>query len=177
MSARIWTRSFASRFDSGSSIRKTCGWRTIARPIATRCRWPPESSFGLPVEVRRQVEHLRRPRDALLDLAFGALRSRSPNAMFSATRQVRVERVVLEDHRDVALLRRHVLTTRPPIEIVAVRDLLEPRDHAQRRRLAAARRADEHEELAVARLERQVEDGLDAVVVDLVDLLELDLSH
>src|SRR5881397_2273332 len=47
MSARIWTRSFASRFDRGSSMRNTCGWRTIARPIATRCRWPPESAFGL----------------------------------------------------------------------------------------------------------------------------------
>ena len=39
---RVWTRSFASRFDSGSSNRKTCGLRTIARPIATRCRCPPE---------------------------------------------------------------------------------------------------------------------------------------
>jgi hypothetical protein len=29
---------FASRFDSGSSNRKTHGFRTIARPIATRCR-------------------------------------------------------------------------------------------------------------------------------------------
>ena len=46
MSARICTRSFASRFESGSSIRKTLGSRTIARPIATRCRWPPESWPG-----------------------------------------------------------------------------------------------------------------------------------
>ena len=35
---RVWTRSLASRLDSGSSIRKTCGWRTMARPIATRWR-------------------------------------------------------------------------------------------------------------------------------------------
>src|SRR3954463_8052594 len=47
MSARICTRRLASRFDSGSSIRKTCGWRTIARPIATRWRCPPESWRGL----------------------------------------------------------------------------------------------------------------------------------
>ena len=46
-SERIWTRSLASRFDSGSSIRKTFGRRTIARPIATRWRWPPESALGL----------------------------------------------------------------------------------------------------------------------------------
>ena len=59
----------------------------------------------------------------------------------------------------------------------AVRDLLEPGDHAQRRRLAAARRADEDEELAVRDVEREVLDGLDAAVVDLVDVLELHLSH
>ena len=47
ISARICTRSLASRLDSGSSIRNTCGSRTIERPIATRCRWPPESCLGL----------------------------------------------------------------------------------------------------------------------------------
>ena len=36
ISERICTRSSASRFDSGSSIRKAEGSRTIARPIATR---------------------------------------------------------------------------------------------------------------------------------------------
>ena len=46
-SSRICTRSLASRFDSGSSNRNTVGSRTIARPIATRWRWPPESSRGL----------------------------------------------------------------------------------------------------------------------------------
>ena len=37
---------------------------------------------------------------------------------------------------------------------VALGDRLEPRDHAQRRRLAAARRADQHDELLVLDLER-----------------------
>ncbi len=46
-SVRICTRSLASRFDSGSSMRKTAGSRTIARPIATRWRWPPDSCDGL----------------------------------------------------------------------------------------------------------------------------------
>ena len=32
---RIETRSFASRFDSGSSMRNAVGSRTIARPMAT----------------------------------------------------------------------------------------------------------------------------------------------
>jgi hypothetical protein len=46
ISARISTRSFASRFESGSSIRKARGSRTIARPIATRWRCPPDSVRG-----------------------------------------------------------------------------------------------------------------------------------
>ena len=45
-SERIRTRSFASRLESGSSIKNTDGSRTIARPIATRCRCPPESCRG-----------------------------------------------------------------------------------------------------------------------------------
>ena len=45
-STRICTRSLASKFDSGSSNRKAAGWRTIARPTATRCRWPPLNSRG-----------------------------------------------------------------------------------------------------------------------------------
>ena len=43
---RVETRSAASRFDSGSSNKNTSGSRTIARPIATRWRCPPERSRG-----------------------------------------------------------------------------------------------------------------------------------
>jgi hypothetical protein len=38
ISVRVEARSLASRFDSGSSMQNTFGLRTIARPIATRCR-------------------------------------------------------------------------------------------------------------------------------------------
>ena len=47
MSARVRTRIFASRLDNGSSMQNTRGERTMARPIATRCRCPPESVLGL----------------------------------------------------------------------------------------------------------------------------------
>ncbi|SKV56772.1 Protein of uncharacterised function (DUF1602) [Mycobacteroides abscessus subsp. abscessus] len=47
ISVRICTRSLASRLDRGSSIRKALGLRTIARPIATRCRCPPDRLAGL----------------------------------------------------------------------------------------------------------------------------------
>src|SRR5674476_1315153 len=41
ISMRISWRSLASRLDSGSSIRQTRASATIARPSATRWRWPP----------------------------------------------------------------------------------------------------------------------------------------
>src|SRR5262245_51429812 len=40
-SVRVSTRKLASRLDRGSSIRKTCGWRTIARPRGDALALPP----------------------------------------------------------------------------------------------------------------------------------------
>src|SRR5260370_7473232 len=45
ISERVCTRSLASRLERGSSSRKTCASRTMARPSATRWRCPPESSL------------------------------------------------------------------------------------------------------------------------------------
>ena len=56
-----------------------------------------------------EAEHRAPPRRrAARSPAFGVLRSFRPKAMFSRTRHVRVERVVLEHHRDVAVARRQI---------------------------------------------------------------------
>ena len=70
-----------------------------------------------------------------------------------AHRHVRIQRVVLEHHRDVALLRRHAVDDLAADADFAVGDFLEARDHAQQRRLAAAGRADQHAELAVGNVD------------------------
>ena len=77
--------------------------------------------------------------------------------MFSATRHVRVQRVVLEHHRDVALLGREVGDVAVADEQPTAVDALEAGEHPQRRRLAAAGRADQDEELAV--VDDEVEAG------------------
>ena len=59
----------------------------------------------------------------------------------------------------------------------ALGHLLEAGDHPQQRRLAAARRADEHDELAVEDREIDVVHGDEAAGEDLRDVLETDLSH
>ena len=53
------------------------------------------------------------------------------------------------------------LTTRSPIRISPCGDLLEPGDHAQQRRLSAARGPDEDDELAVGDIDVDAVDDFD----------------
>jgi hypothetical protein len=73
-------------------------------------------------------------------------------------RHVRIERVGLEHHGDAALRRRHVGDVDAVEEALAGGDALEPGDHAQQRRLAAARRAEQRGERALVDREADVVD-------------------
>ena len=131
----------------------------------------------LPVEMVDEADDARR----LLDPSPGfRLRhlphpQREPDVL--RNRHVWVERVVLEDHRNVARARRQVVHDALADPDLAVRDLLETRDHAQRGRLSAAGRADEHDELAVVDIEVEVGDGTVAVTVGLGHVVEGDCGH
>jgi autonomous glycyl radical cofactor GrcA len=72
---------------------------------------------------------------------------REPHVVLDA--HVRIERVGLEDHRDVAVLRRDVVDDAVGDPDLPGRRLFQPRDHPQRRRLAGAGRADQDGELTV----------------------------
>jgi hypothetical protein len=115
---RVSTRSFASRFDSGS--RRRAGHH------------PPQP--GQPLQAR-QSPHLERQRHVLRH------------------RHVRIERVALEHHRDVAVLRCEGVDGRAVDPHLALVGVVQAREDPQQRRLAAARRADQRQELAVADLE------------------------
>ena len=82
------------------------GSKTSARASATRCCWPPESWAGLRSLncASRTISSARVTRVPIS--ALGIFRTESGNATFSATRHVRKQRVVLEHHADVALVRR-----------------------------------------------------------------------
>ena len=69
------------------------------------------------------------------------------------------------------------LTTRSPMRSCAARDLLETRHHPQRGRLPAARRADEHHELAVVDREAQGVDGRRPVRIRLRHSVERHSGH
>ncbi len=92
-------------------------------------------------------------------------------------RLVRIERVVLEDHGDVAVARREVVDDPVADADLAVRDLLEPGDHPQRGRLAATGRPDQDHELALGDVEAEVAHGGHVVPVDLRQVDEPDLGH
>ncbi len=120
-----------------------------------------------------QGEHLG---DPALDLGIlGALAAEAECDVLE-DREVREERVVLEDGVDVALVGRqpgHVLA----LELDQARGrCLEATDHPQGRRLAAPRRPEQAEELTVADLEVDVVDG-DRLAELLDHIHELDVDR
>ena len=177
ISARICTRSFASRLESGSSIRNARGSRTIARPIATRWRWPPDSVRGFLRQHVLEPQHLRRVAHPPVDLGLADPAHLEGERHVGVGVHVRVERVVLEDHRHVAILRRQIVDQLVADPDRPVADLLESRDHPQCRGLPAPRRADEHHQLAVLDREVEIADRARPVRIDLRDVLECDRRH
>ncbi len=62
---------------------------------------------------------------------------------------MRIERVILEHHRDIALFRRHIVDDAVGDGDLAPGDALQPGDHAQQSGFAAARGPDQDDELAI----------------------------
>ena len=89
---------------------------------------------------------------------------------------MRIQRVALEHHGDVAILGRQVVDARVADADLAGTDGFEAGDHAQHRRLAAARRPDQHGELLVLDLDGQVVDHLDRAEL-LDDVLQGHTGH
>ena len=84
---------------------------------------------------------------------------------------VRIKGVALEDHRDVAILRRDVVDKLVVDIQFAAGDVLKAGHHAQRGGLSAARRTDENDEFLVFNLEVEIADGHNIAGVDLINCL------
>ncbi len=131
----------------------------------------------LAVEQRLEVEDARRVLDARVDLGLRHLLDAQAEGDVLVDVEVRIERVALEHHGDVAVARRHVVHHAVADHDAALADVLESGQHAQRRRLAAARRTDEHHELAVLDVEVHAVDGTRAIRVDLRNAVERHSGH
>src|SRR5690242_2930466 len=97
---------------------------------------------------------------------------------------MRPDRVGLKHHADVALVRRHdKLAAAGEHELVADEDLalerfLQSGDRAQRRRLTAAARAEEREELPLLDVEIDAAHGVDLAALGLIaDVETFDANH
>jgi hypothetical protein len=101
------------------------------------------------VEEVGQFHHRGRAHDALAVFGFGDAADLQREADVLVDVHVGVERVALEHHRHVAVLRVEVVHPAAVEEDVALGRVLQPRDHAHGGGLAAARGAEEDEELAV----------------------------
>jgi hypothetical protein len=123
---------------------------------------------------REQLAHLAH---ALADDLLVHLPLSQPERQVLRDRLVRIQRVVLEHHRDVAVLRGDAVHDALPDRDSAGGRLVQTRHHPERSGLAAARRSDEHQELTVLYQEVQRVDGGRAAREDLRDLVEGDLGH
>ena len=90
---------------------------------------------------------------------------------------MRVERVALEHHRDVAIFGRHVVHHAVANRNRTGTDLFQAGDHAQGGGLTAARRADQHHELFVGDVQVEAVDDLEAVFVHFYYVLEDHTCH
>ena len=125
----------------------------------------------LAVEHRADFENARGFLDAGVDLGLRHAAVAQAIGHVVVDAHMRIERVILEHHGDVALGRLDLVDDAPADVDLAAGDGLEPRDHPQQRGLAAAGGADQHAELAVADLQADALDRLKAARIGLADVL------
>jgi hypothetical protein len=125
--------------------------------MATRWRWPPDSSAGYrcssagELDQIKQLGHARRPRG----LRCAALLHAECDVV--GDRQVREQGIVLEHHAHFALVRRQVADITAVDQHVPGGRVDESGNNPERRRLAAAGGTQQRQELAI--VHRQVERG------------------
>ena len=121
----------------------------------------------LAVEHGAEFEDARGFLDPGVDLGLGHAAVAQAVGHVVVDAHMRIERVILEHHGDVALGRLDLVDDAAADVDLAAADGLQPRDHPQQRGLAAAGGADQHAELAVGDLEADALDGLEAVWIGL----------
>ena len=133
--------------------------------------------LGLSLQILGDAEDLGCFFDLLVDLRFGNLAQLESERHVFIHGHVRIERVVLEDHRDVAVFRGDVVDESVADVEFTFGDLFQTGDHAQSCGLAAARGADEYNKLFVRDFKRKLLNRNYVLVVDLLDAFECYVCH
>ena len=83
---------------------------------------------------------------------------------------MRVKRVVLEDHRDIARFSGDIIHADPVNDQLTGADLLQPGNHAQGRGFTTSRWTNEHNEFFVFYFEVEIFNHMDLVIVDFLNM-------
>ena len=121
----------------------------MARPHGDPLPLPSGELPRAPVEQFRNAQDIRGPPNLVPDLRLRDLAQPQAERHVLLDRHVRVQRVVLEHHRDVPVLRGHIVHAFVADPDIAGGDILEAGDHAEHGALATAGRADQDHELVV----------------------------
>ena len=135
-------------------------------------------SLRLAFEILGDVKDARGPLDPLVDLVLRHLAQLQRKGHIFVHRHMRVQRVVLEDHRDVAVLRLYVVHQFVVDIQLAAGDLLQTGDHSQRRRFTAAGGTDKNDKFLI--LDIQIESvygGFLAPMIRFYDILQVQSCH
>ena len=148
------SRVISSRAPKGSSINRIFGSLASARAIATRWRMPPESSCGYADSLPFRPDQLEQLARRRLGAAGAAHRHLQRQLDVGQRRAPGQERRILEHEADVAAQARGLGRGAEDADLAVVgRDQVG--DDAQEGRLAAARRAEQRQELARGDVEAQ----------------------
>src|SRR5829696_925685 len=138
---------------------------------------PTRERLGLPVQETLDGEDSCGLVHAAVDLRLVHLPELEGEAHVLAHVHVRVEGVVLEDHRDVPLTRRKLVDDLVPYKYFAGAYVLESGDHTQGGGLTATRRPDEDDELPVRNVQVHLVYGDYVLAEDFGNLFEGYFSH
>ena len=135
-------------------------------------------SLGLAIQQVLDLQDLSSLVHTLVDLILRGLAQFQTESDVLVNGHVGVQSVALEHHGDITILRGNVVDQTAADVHLALGDLLQTGDHTQGGGLAAARGADEDDELLI--LDLQVEVGNrrgSCARIDLVDVLAANGSH
>jgi hypothetical protein len=124
---------------------------------------------GPAVQQRRKIQHLSSLSHLTLNLRLGDTAVFQPVAHVLGHGHMRVKRVVLEHHRDVAIRRINVIDHTVANAQRPFTDVFQTGDHPQQGGFATARRANQYHKLPIGDVEGTGFDGLKSVWVNLPD--------
>ena len=134
-------------------------------------------SLRLSLEEVRNVEDTSSLFYAALDLLLGSLAELKTECHVIKYGHVRIKSVVLENHRDITVLRCYVVYESVADEELTFGDLLKTCDHTKSCGLTASGRANEDKELFVLDIEAEVGYSGNAAGIFLVDMLQGKTCH